>query len=339
MMRIVFFASGAFARPTLQWLAQSDHPVPAVVTQPAKGSGRGRHVVRTPVGALAEELGIPLLEAENVNDPAFLDQLKSLNARLGLVIAFGQKLGADLLGAFPFGCINLHASLLPQYRGAAPINRAIIRGETESGCTVFKIVQRMDAGPIITVRSTLIKPEETAGELHDRLAAVGVDAVRAALELYVGDAEPPMTPQDDARASPAPKLRKEDGLIDFHRPAPEVAGQICGMTPWPGAQTRFESQQGRWENVLITRARTADAPGGGVAWPNAGSFATAAPSNVLHPELPPGTLDPRLFAATGGGYLEILEIQPSSGRNMPWRDYVNGRHVRPGDRFVPHLTA
>lgn len=313
-MRIVFFGSGAFARPTLQWLGQSEHTVAAVVTQPAKGSGRGRHVVRTPVGALANELGIPLLDAEDVNAPEFLDKLRALDARLGLVIAFGQKLGPALLDTFPFGCINLHASLLPKYRGAAPINWALIRGETETGCSVFKIVQRMDAGPVIVMRQTLIRPQESAGELHDRLAAVGVDAVRAALERYVGDVEPAMTAQDDAQATKAPKLKKEMGIIDFDQPAPAVAHHISGMTPWPGAQTRFESQEGRWENVLITRARPAEVA----------DLALDAP----------GTLDARLYVACSGGFLEVLEIQPSSGRIMSWRDYVNGRHVQAGDCFV-----
>ena len=317
-MRIIFFGSGAFARPTLQWLAQSAHAVAAVVTQPAKGSGRGQHVARTPVGALAQDLGIEVLEAEDVNAQACLDQLTSMDAALGLVIAFGQKLGPDLLGTFPFGCVNLHASLLPKYRGAAPINWALIRGENETGCTVFKIVERMDAGPVIAMRSTLIQPEETAGELHDRLAAIGVDAVRAALERYGNGEEPTMTPQDEALATKAPKLKKELGIIDFTRAAEAVAHHISGVTPWPGAQTRFESQQGRWENVLITRARRAETPTGG---------------NIAH-----GALDERLHVACGNGFLEILEIQPSSGRNMPWRDYVNGRHVCAGDRFVTVST-
>jgi methionyl-tRNA formyltransferase len=313
-MNIVFFGSGAFARPTLQWLAQSGHGIAAVVTQTAKGSGRGQRVVRTPVGALAAELGLTLREAEDVNAADFLRDLAAMKADLGLVIAFGQKLGPQLLGTFPFGCVNLHASLLPKYRGAAPIHWAIIRGEAETGCTVFKIVERMDAGPVLVTRSTMIKPDETAGELHDRLAAVGVDAVRAALELYAGGAEPKMTPQDEALATKAPKLKKELGVIDFDKPARDVAQHIRGVTPWPGAQTRFESREGRWENVNIVRARAAEATG----------YAIDAP----------GRLDARLFASTADGFLEILEVQPSSGRLMSWRDYVNGRHVAAGDRFV-----
>ncbi|MEK7730436.1 MAG: methionyl-tRNA formyltransferase, partial [Planctomycetota bacterium] len=135
-MRIVFLASGAFAQPTLRWLAQSQHEVALVVTQPAKGSGRGQHLTRTPVRAMADELGLETLEAENVNAPDVVARLCSLEASVGLVIAFGQKLGQELLGSMPGGCINLHASLLPKYRGAAPINWAVARGEEKTGCTV-----------------------------------------------------------------------------------------------------------------------------------------------------------------------------------------------------------
>ncbi len=313
-MRIVFVASGAFARPTLRWLAQSEHEVPLVITQPARPSGRGRHTARTPVRALADELGLETLEAPDVNDPDTVDRIRSLDARLGLVIDFGQKLGPELMASAPGGFVNLHASLLPKYRGAAPINWAIVHGEERSGCTVFRIVERMDAGPILASRWTALKPEETAEELHDRLAGVGVDAVRATIELFAGDAIPEGTPQNEAEATRAPKLKKSDGLIDFNRPARYVANHICGMTPWPGARARFESDDGRWEQVAITRARRAEDP-------------TA-------PAIAPGTIDARRYVAAGAGFVEILEIKPSSGRVMSWGDYVNGRHVREGDMFT-----
>lgn len=295
-------------------LADSEHEVGLVVTQPARGSGRGRRVVRTPVGALAADLGFDYIEAENVNDPAIIERLDAVQADLGLVIAFGQKLRSDLLGTTPGGYINLHASLLPKYRGAAPINWAIINGEERTGCTVFRIVERMDAGPIFSSRWTSIKPQETAGELHDRLAAIGVDAVNAALACFAETPSPEATSQDDTLATKAPKLSKADGVIYFDRPATSVANHINGMTPWPGAKTRFQGADGRWENVALTRARRAEAP-------------TAA-------DIAPGTIDDACYVATGDGLLEILEIKPSSGRNMTWPEYVNGRHVAPGDAFV-----
>jgi methionyl-tRNA formyltransferase len=171
----------------------------------------------------------------------------------------------------------------------------------------------MDAGPILVTRCTAIKAEETAGELHDRLAAIGVDAVQATLPLFENDTEPAGTPQDESEATKAPKLRKTDGLIDFDAPAARVANLICGMTPWPGARTQYRAQDGRWEQVAITRARRAEQPG--------------------EPTIPPGTIDARQLVAARDGFLEILELKPSSGRIMTWRDYVNGRHVAEGDTF------
>lgn len=270
--------------------------------------------MRTPVQAMAEDFGFETLAVEDVNDPSVVARIASLDAQVGLVIAFGQKLGADLLSALPGGFINLHASLLPKYRGAAPINWAIINDEQKTGCTVFRIVERMDAGPILVTRWTVIKPEETAGELHDRLAGVGVDAVQSALDLYDGSALPDGEAQDHSQATSAPKLKKSDGLIDFHQSATKVARHICGMTPWPGARARYVSVEGRWEDVAVTRARVAEDP--------------AAPT------VAPGTIDARRYVAAIDGFVEILEVKPSSGRGMTWADYVNGRHVAEGDTFV-----
>lgn len=313
-MRVLLFASGAFAEPTLRWLAQSGHEIPLVVSQPAKSAGRGRHVTSTPVTSVARKLELEVAEVENVNAPEFLEQVASLNAHLGLVIAFGQKLGNKLLGALPGGFVNLHASLLPKYRGAAPINWAIMRGEEQTGCTVFRLVEKMDAGPILVSRWTTIKPDETAGELHDRLAAVGVDAVRAAFDLFDGGAYPPGTPQVESQATIAPKLKKTDGAVAFDKPVREVVNHILGMTPWPGATARFESKDERWENLTIVRARRVEVPD--------------------RPAIPPGTIDARRYVAATDGFVELLEVKPSSGRQMPWADYVNGRHVMNGDRLT-----
>jgi len=318
-MRIVFLGSGAFAEPTLRWLAESAYEVPLVVTQPTRAAGRGRRLTRTPVRAVAEELGFEVLEAENVNEVEQVERLRSLDAHVGLVIAFGQKLSTEVLATAPAGYVNLHASLLPKCRGAAPINWSILRGEERGGCTVFRIVERMDAGPILVSRWTQIRPEETAGELHDRLARVGVDAVRQALALHDGGAIPEGQPQNDAEATAAPKLKKADGAIDFAKRAREVARHICGMTPWPGATARYESQEGRWEDVSILRARVALDPSA---------------SN-----LDPGTIDQRRYVATSDGFVEILEIKPSSGRIMSWQEYVNGRHVAAGDTFIAREQA
>ena len=353
-MRIIFLGTGGFAQPTLRWLADSEHEVALVLTQPARASGRGRHVCRTPVGQLCEELGFTILEAPDVNEPEIVARLESLEAGLGMVIDFGQKIGPELLAALPGGCINLHASLLPKYRGAAPINWAIAQGAERTGCTVFRITERWDAGPILTSRWTAIKPEETAGELHDRLAAIGVDAVSSALELYADGVYPQGTPQDDAQATRAPKLTKADGVIRFDQPAAAVACHIRAMTPWPGARARYQAAGGRFEDVAIARARVAEGnlppadpaqskvegprskvqgPESKVEGPRSKvegqeSYVTARSSTV------PGTIDARRYVAAGGGFVEIMEIKPSSGRLMSWQDYVNGRHVGEGDMFV-----
>jgi methionyl-tRNA formyltransferase len=314
-MRIVFVASGAFALPTLRWLATSEDEVALVVTQPARAAGRGLRTTRTPVHALAEELNLPILESDNVNRPEEISRIGSLRADLAWVIAFGQKIGDEFRSMLPGGCLNLHASLLPRYRGAAPVHWAVIEGEERTGCTVFRVVDRMDAGPILTTRWTYIKDDETTGELHDRLAAIGVDAVQDAMSQFGGGHAPPGVPQDESQATRAPKLSKQDGWIRFDRPAAEVSQRIRGLTPWPGAAVRFHAAGGRWENVLLCRARRAE--------------------NPAAPMIPPGTIDARRYVAALDGFVEPLEIKPSSGRLMTWPEYVNGRQVSAGDTFRP----
>jgi methionyl-tRNA formyltransferase len=312
-MRILFVGSGDFAEPTLHFLAE-EHDVAAVVTQPARKAGRGQSMRPTPVLQLASKYNLTAIEAEDINDTSLVSRLAELKAELGIVIAFGQKIGPALLAAMPAGFINLHASLLPRYRGAAPYQWTVINGDEKAGVTVFRLTAGMDAGPILTQRWTYVRPQETAAELHDRLARIGPDAVRAALELF-GDGEiPEGQPQDVAQVTRAPKLRKEDGWIDFGRPAAVLGHFVCGMWSWPGAVCMFESADGsRRERVTLARARLGDA-------------------RPAEPE--PGVLDVRLFVATGDGWLEILEIKPAAGRQMAWPEFVNGRHVKPGDRFV-----
>ena len=314
-MRIVLLASGEFAVPTLRWLAQSEHDVPLVITQPSRPSGRGRKITPTPVRVWTDELGLETREVQDINAPDVVRELRDCEAHVGLAIAFGQMLGDDVLSAFPGGCINLHASLLPKYRGAAPINWALIKGEERTGCSVFRIVKKLDAGPMLTSRWTSIKPEETAGELHDRLAGIGVDAVKGALALFEDGAIPQGEPQEEHGVTLAPKLKKADGHVRFKHDAKAVVDHIHGMTPWPGATAKYESQDGRWEKLTIIRARRAEDPS--------------------KPTIETGTIDGRCYVAAADGFVEILEVQPSSGRIMPWCDYVNGRHVSAGDKLAP----
>ena len=322
-MRILFFGSGHFAIPTLKSIVQDGHDVVTVVTQPDKVRGRGRTPSPTPAKAAAVEADVPVVSPANVNAPEVVAQLKSLKADLAYVAAFGQKIGAELLAAFPIGIINLHGSLLPHLRGAAPIQWAVINGLTETGVTIFRLVEKMDAGPIITQRRTVIGSDETAGELHDRLARIGCDAVRDALQQLAADPSMTGTPQDHAQASYAPKLKKSDGYIRFEQPAASVARRICGLWPWPGATCRFLSADGR-RDELVTLAR---------AVPYEGRQTPSQSPDDL------GRITEMMSIQALDGALAPLEIKPAGGKCMSWQDYVNGRRVKAADRFVSLQSA
>jgi len=314
-MRIILFASGEFAIPTTRWLANGPHEVAAVVSQPSRPQGRGRQPAATPAARLAAELGMPVLECADVNEPGFVGQVRRMDARLGIVIAFGQKLRGDVRNAIRCGCVNLHGSLLPKYRGAAPIAWAILCGEEKTGVTVFRLADRMDAGEILVRRETMIRPDETLGELHDRLAMIGPDAIAATLRLFEDDDAPRGEPQDERCASIAPKLSKAAGRIDFRRDAIKLVRHIRAMWPWPGARCTFRPSDGRRaEEVTLARARLAGRKIGDASGET-------------------GLILDGYDVQAGRGAIEILEIQPKGGRVMGWRDFINGRHVKPGDRF------
>jgi methionyl-tRNA formyltransferase len=317
-MRILFFGSGEFAIPTLRSIAEDGHEIVAVVTQPDRPRARGKELSPTPVKTAAIERGHSVLTSENVNAADWTARLTSLGADLAYVAAFGQKIGNGLLNAFPAGIVNLHASLLPALRGAAPINWAIINGDATTGVSVFRIVEKMDAGPVLIQRRTDIGDIETSDELHDRLARIGCDAVRAALELLTADPHTPGTSQDATKATTAPKLSKADGQIRFDQPASKLADRILGLWSWPGATCRYQSEDGRRNEVLtLARARP---------------YEGHAPRPRSAEEI--GRITDVLSVQAGEGELEILEIKPAGGRVMSWQDFVNGRHVRAGDRLV-----
>lgn len=311
-MRVMFFGSGDFGTPALRWLANSKHNVVAVVTQPDRPAGRGKQLQATPVAERALLEGFELLKLDDVNSERSVATLREFEAEIGVVIDFGQKLLGEVRSMFPSQCINVHGSLLPKYRGAAPIARAILAGETRTGVTVFRLVDRMDAGPMLVKRETMIGPFETAEELHGRLAGVACDALDAALKLHEQTPLPPGEPQDEAQATRAPRLSKAEGRIDFRQPA-EVVGRWCrALWPWPGARCRFVGADGKAVEVTLCSA-------------------TPTPAEAAEP---PGTITPILTVATGRGTLEIHTLQPAGKRIMGWQDFVNGRRVQPGDRFV-----
>lgn len=314
-MRIVFFGTGRFGLPTFDSIRGDGHDIALVVTQPDRPRGRKLETTPTIIKQAALEAGLPVFAPEDVNTSESVACIAACKADLGYVVAYGQKIGAAVRGAFPAGTVNLHGSLLPAWRGAAPVQWSVINGDAEAGVTVFRLVDRMDAGPILTQRRTAIGVDETADELHDRLAHIGCDAVRAALELLSRDPQTPGTPQDETAATRARKLNKADGLIRFDAPAAALANRVCGLWSWPGANCRFVSHDGkRDERVTLARAVRYEGRGSGGE---------------------PGTISDVMSVAAADGDLMILEIKPAGGRLMAWQDFVNGRHVQPGDRFVP----
>jgi methionyl-tRNA formyltransferase len=313
-MRIVFLGTGDFAAPALRALRGAGHPILVVVSQPDRPAGRGRAVRPTPVRRAADELGLPHRQIDDVNA---IDVAQLVGAaEIGVVAAFGQKIGRRILDALPRGCVNIHASLLPKYRGAAPYQWAIINGDETAGVTVFQLDEHWDAGPIWSQRATPIGATETAGELHARLAQLGATLIVETLaDIAAGRKQP--HPQDATQATRAPKLTKADGVVDWTQPAARVVRRIHGLWPWPAAACTFASHSGKHERVLLARAEVAD----GGARPSA--------------PLPPGAFADDRTVQAGVGRVRVLEVQPAGGKRMPFQAFANGRRIAPPDRFLP----
>jgi len=315
-MRIVFCGSGDFGIPTLRALVSGGHEIPLVVTQPPRPAGRGGRLSPTPLSRVAEELALPVVAAEDINAPAHVAAIARLRPDVVLVIDFGQKIGPEVRAAGAHGAVNLHGSLLPALRGAAPVNWAIIRGLETTGVTTFFIVERMDAGRVLCQRATAIAPEETAEELRHRLAELGVEAVAETLAmLEAGRVEG--VEQDESLATKAPRLRKSDGRIDFSADAVTIRNLIHGCWPWPGGQAQYVSAEGKVTPVVIARARALEGDASG---------------------LEPGSIGADHTVAAGRGRVEILQIRPAGRRLMNWGDFVNGYRAGPGARFLPVQT-
>jgi methionyl-tRNA formyltransferase len=313
-MKIVYLGSGEFGVPCLDALKASRHEIALVVSQPAQPAGRGRRCCPTPVSHWAESRAEPFIETANANAPEIVQRIADTQPDALVVIAFGQKIGPELLALSPKGAVNVHASLLPKYRGAAPINWAIIRGEEETGLSIITLADRMDAGDILAQLATDIGVHETAGELHDRLARMAPPLLIATLDqIEAGTAT--YTKQDEFCASKAPKLKKTDGRMDFSQPAYVLADKIRGFWPWPGAYSHYVNA-GTGKTLRVTFA-LAD-----VLW------GAASPSSV------PGTFDEDLNVICGDGKLAIRKIKPACSGLMTFKDFVNGCRVRPGDRLV-----
>jgi methionyl-tRNA formyltransferase len=310
-MKIVYLGSGEFGIECLNNLVGSSHRLEFIVTQTPQPAGRGRRSTPTPVAVWAKSHDIPFIEAEDVNTPQVIKQIANYKPDLIVVIAFGQKIGSDLIKLPPKGAINVHASLLPKYRGAAPINWAIINGETQTGISIITLAEKMDAGDILGQLATEIKPDETAEQLHNRLAKLAAPLLLETIDK-IANGTVIHTIQDHSKATLAPKLKKSDGFLDFAESADVLQRKIRGLWPWPGASVIYLSKKTN-KSVRVTIAEACAVP----------------TSNPAH--LQPGTLDENLNVLCGEDALKIVKIKPDGSSLMDFRDFVNGRQTCPGD--------
>ena len=308
-LRIVFFGTPAFAVPTLEALLASSHQVVGVVTQPDRPRGRGQRVSDAPVKSRSLEAGIPVLQPVSLKPPEFLAELARFDADLGVVAAYGRILTEAVLAVPRLGMINVHASLLPRYRGAAPVHRAVIAGDRETGVTIMRVVKALDAGPMMATVRRPIDLNETSVDVERDLARLGaallVDVVD---QLAAGTASE--IQQDDLEATYAPRLTKEDSPLDWSRPARHLHNQIRGLHPWPHADTFLHGRR------LIVRASALGEESG-----------SAAPGTVVVAR------GDQFDVATGDGLLRILELQAEGKKPMRVRDFLTGHPVPAGSRF------
>lgn len=298
-LRIVFAGTPDFSVPPLHALLDSGHEVPAVYTQPDRPAGRGRKLKASPVKELALAHGLRVYQPANFKDPAERARLAALQADLMVVVAYGLLLPQAVLDAPRLGCVNIHASILPRWRGAAPIQRAILAGDDESGVTIMQMEAGLDTGPIIHTLSCPIGPEDTGGSLHDRLAPLGARALLQALPMIVSR-EPRPRAQNDSLATYAPKLSKDEAVIDWRRPAEEIERMVRAFDPWPVAQTRYAG--------LVMRVWAARAAAG-----------AGEPGLVLSADRS------GIAVGTGHGLLRIFRLQMPGKRPLDTADFLNAR--------------
>jgi methionyl-tRNA formyltransferase len=307
-LNVVFLGTPQFAVPTLGRILSAGHHVSEAVTQPDRPKGRRQEMIPSPVKAAALRHGIPVFQPERVRRPEAVEHLRKLAPDVMVIVGYGQIIPQSVIDIAPLGIINVHASLLPELRGAAPIQWSIARGYERTGVTTMRIDAGLDTGDILDQWDTAIGPDETAPELSARLAEAGADLLVKTLACLSSGAATPK-PQDDARATLAPILKKEDGRIDWCQPARQIHNLVRGFEPWPGAWTLFRGQ-----SLHVWRSRLAAAQSG----------------------LEPGGLLLRdgVFATGGdGASLELLEVQLEGRKKMPAATFANGHRLMPGDRL------
>jgi methionyl-tRNA formyltransferase len=302
---ILFMGTPAFALPSLQILYEQQYPIIGVVSQPDRPQGRGLKEVAPPIKILAQELGLPVYQPEKVRDPSFLDFFRKLNPEMVVVVAFGQILPKVIIDHPPLQCLNIHPSLLPKYRGAAPINWPIIRGETKTGVTIMLMDEGMDSGDILTQQETDIGAAETYGNLHDRLAQLGATLLIKTIEQVVaGTAK--RQPQDASGVTFAPRLKKETGKINWQDNVSDIVNLIRGLSPSPAAYTSLEGQVLKIFSAEANQSKVSEAPG---------TIGTACAAG--------------LPVAASDGHVILKDVQLAGKKRMLISDFLRGHHLKP----------
>lgn len=311
--------TGTFALPVFRALYDSPHKVAGLFTQPDR-TGRGHHHHRNPLKELALERGTPVFQPRSINEPEGIGTLRELNADLGLVAAYGQILSEDVIRAPKHGCINVHASLLPKYRGAAPVHYAILNGETETGVTIFQIEPRLDAGMILGTTKTAIEQKETTGELEGRLAELAVPlTLRILDEIEAGATKP--APQDPAQVTRAPSMRKPFGEIDWSQSAKQIQNHVRAMQPWPTPFTFLHQPERKPLRVILTDVAPCEPTG---------EESEAGPGTVAFAD------ENTIVVQTGDGLLRIERLRPEGKREMTAAEFQPGHSLIAGRcRFGP----
>ena len=311
-LRIVYFGTPEFAVPPLRALIASRHPVVAIVSQPDRPRGRGQHTTPTPTHAVAVEHGISVMQPTRLRDEAFLGPLRALQPDLGVVAAYGRILPDELLELPRLGMINVHASLLPAYRGAAPIHRAVIAGERETGVTIMRVVKELDAGPMMLTARRPIGPDETSIEVERGLADLGAITLIDVVEQLAGGRANEV-PQDHGSATYAAKITRDEGVVDWSAPAQRIHDRVRGLQPWPLVSVRIGGARYLLHRTQLTGERTDAA---------AGTIVSATPDGID-------------VAAGDGQVVRLAELQPEGRRAMSARDLLAGRSIRAGTAVTP----
>jgi methionyl-tRNA formyltransferase len=318
-LRIVYFGTPVFAVPALRTLLNSESKVVALVSQPDRPKGRGQRVAATPTKELAALCGVPVLQPTKLRDDAFLSEIAALRPDLGVVAAYGRILPDALLAIPRLGMINVHASLLPKYRGAAPVHRAVIAGETVTGVTIMRVIQELDAGPMLATVEKSIGPDDTSLDVERNLAELGASLLLDVVARLTrgGVVE---TPQDDSQATYAPKILKSESPVDWSHPASHIHNLIRGLQPWPLASTTIDGVRCLiHRSGLLEPVRADAAPPSGA---QASGTVVMAAGDVL------------AVAAGDGKLLSLLQLQPEGRRVMTAREFLSGHRVTPGVRLT-----